>query len=199
MNILDFILSSLLLYKYIALAVVVYAAAVLLPLPSNAMLLAVGAFASQGYFNVWLALAVAVIANTAGDLTDYLIARKFGERVTRALRLHKLKFYNDLQEELRVDAAVTVFTTRFAGSLSPIANFLAGLVAVPFPTFFWCDLAGNFIEPAVALGIGYAVGDYWSDFSGTLELVAGIIAAAVILFILLRIQRRIARRREYVG
>ncbi len=196
MSIVNFLLSALLLYKYAALAVVIYAAALLLPVPSNAMLLAVGAFASHGYFNIWISLAVAVSANTAGDITGYLIVRKFGERVTRALRLHRFRFYEELQHELRTDAAITVFTTRFAGSLSPIANFLAGLVAVPFGTFFWYDLLGNFIEPGVALAVGYAVGDYWDEFSGPLEIFAGIVAVAVILFVLLRIQRRITRRRE---
>ncbi|HVO28466.1 MAG TPA: VTT domain-containing protein [Candidatus Paceibacterota bacterium] len=194
MNVLASLLSYVLLYKYATIAVVVYSAAVILPLPSNAMLLAVGAFASQGYFDFWLALATAVGANTLGDLTDYGLTRKYGVRVVRALRLHKFRFYNQLQEELRTDAAITVFTTRFAGSLSPVANFLAGLVGVPFKTFFVNDLAGNVIEPLAALALGYAVGDYWEDFSGTLELVAGIVAVAVIMFVLYRIYRRMMRR-----
>src|SRR5262249_21568251 len=92
MNILNPILSYVLLYKYATIALVVYFAAVILPLPSNAMLLAVGAFASQGYFNFWAALATAVIANTLGDLTDYAITRRWGERVTRILHLHQFKF-----------------------------------------------------------------------------------------------------------
>lgn len=196
MDILASLLSFLLLYKYFALFGIIYIASVILPLPTNEMLLAVGAFASQGYFSFWAALATAVVANTLGDLTDYGITRRYGERVTRALKLHKLKFFGQLQEELRTDAAITVFITRFAGWLSTATNFLAGLVGVPFWTFLWCDIAGNFIEPAIALTIGYAVGDYWSDFSGTFELVAGIVAVAIIIFVLVRIHGRIARRYE---
>jgi membrane protein DedA with SNARE-associated domain len=196
MNILNSLLSFVLLYKYAAIAVVVYSAAVILPLPSNAMLLAIGAFASQGYINFWWALTVAIVANTLGDLTDYGIARRWGERVTRILQLHKFKFYNQLQEELRTDAAITVFTTRFAGSLSPVANFLAGLVRVPFRTFFANDLLGNIIEPLAALSLGYAVGDAWNDFSDLLELIAAVVAVAVVMFILLRMYRRIMRKYE---
>lgn len=195
MNILNSLLSYVLLYKYAAIAIVVYSSAVILPLPSNAMLLAVGAFASQGYLNFWLALAVAVTANTLGDLTDYGITRRWGERVTRVLHLPKFKFYNQLQEELRTDAAITVFTTRFAGSLSPVANFLAGLVGVPFKTFLINDLAGNLIEPFCALALGYLVGDYWNDFSDLLELVAAIIAVGVIMFVLIRMYRRMMKGR----
>ena len=196
MDLLNPILSYLLLYKYATLAVVVYSAAVILPLPSNAMLLAVGAFSSQGYFNFWISLAVAVSANTLGDLTDYVIARQWGKPVIRVLKLHTLDFFGQLQEEFRADAAVTVFLTRFAGFLSTVANFLAGLAGVPFGTFLFYDFLGNFIEPAVALGLGWIVGDYWSDFSGSVELVAGIFAVSVIIFVLLRIRRRITRRYE---
>jgi membrane protein DedA with SNARE-associated domain len=196
MNLLSTILSYVLLYKYVTVALVVYFSAVILPLPSNAMLLAVGAFASQGYFNFWGALATAVIANTLGDLTDYWLAWHWGERVTRLLHLHNFKFYNQLREELRTDAAVTVFITRFAGSLSPVASLLAGLVRVPFNIFLINDFLGNFIEPFAALALGYAAGAYWSNFSGTLELFAGVVAVAIVMFILLRIYRRMMRKYE---
>ncbi len=194
-NVLGEVLSFVLLYRYLAIAVVVYASAVIVPLPANAMLLAVGAFASQGYFNFWAVLAVAVGANTAGDLTDYAIARAFGGRVVRALHLHRFVFYEELQSELRTDAAVTVFTTRFAGALSTVANFLAGLVRVRFTTFFINDVLGNAIEPFGALAIGFAAGNYWSNLSEPIEIVAGMVAVAIVMFVLYRIYRRVARRR----
>lgn len=194
MDVLSLLLSYLLLYKYAALAVVVYVASALLPLPSNAMLLAVGAFSSQGYFNFWISLAVAVTANTLGDLTGYGITRRYGATVIHALKLDKIHFFDQLQTELRTDAAVTVFITRFAGWLSTATNFLAGLVGVPFATFLFYDILGNFIEPGAALSLGRIVGDYWSDFSNLLELIAGIVAVSVILFVLARIRNRITKK-----
>jgi len=185
------LLSYLLLYKYLFLFAVVYAAAVILPLPTNAMLLAVGAFASESYFNFWLSLGIAVAANTLGDLTDYGLTRKYGKRLIRALRLDRLQFFKNLEMELRTDAAVTVFTTRFAGSLSPVANFLAGMVGVPFRTFVFYDFLGNIIEPFGALALGWAAGDYWNDFSGPLSTVAAIVAVGIVMFVLVRIYRRI--------
>jgi membrane protein DedA with SNARE-associated domain len=193
MSVLAVLLSWLLLYKYVALAVIVYSSA-LIPLPANATLLAIGAFSSHGYFSFWLSLAIAVGANTLGDLTGYGITRRWGETVTHALRLHKFRFFNQLGEEFRTDAAITVFITRFAGSLSTIANFLAGLVEVPFDTFLFYDILGNFIEPGAALGLGYLVGDYWDNLSGTLEVATAIIAVAIIMFVLVRISQRIARK-----
>ena len=158
------------------------------------MLLAVGAFASQGYFSFWWSLTVAVIANTLGDLTDYGLARKYGEKIIQKLRIDKIRFFLQVKEELVTDAAITVFTTRFAGALSTVANFLAGLVEVPFKTFLWYDLLGNFIEPFAALSLGYLVGNYWNDFSNLFSLIAGIVATAVMLFILIRIYRRMLQK-----
>lgn len=184
------LLSYLLLYKYVALFIIVYTGAIIVPFPVNAMLLALGAFASQGYFSFWTSLLVAVSANTLGDLTDYSIARKYGEWVIHKLRFDKVRFFVRLKEELRTDAAITVFVTRFAGSMSSISNFLAGWVQVPFMTFFTFDLLGNIIEPGVALSLGYLVGNYWSDFSNLLSIIAGIAAVCIILFILLRMYRK---------
>jgi membrane protein DedA with SNARE-associated domain len=190
------LLSYLLLYRYVALALVVYIGAVGAPLPVNEMFLALGAFASQGYFSFWGSLAIAVVANCLGDLTGYAITRKWGDWIVRVLRVRKARFFVNLEEELRSDAAITVFTTRFAGSLSSITNLLAGLVRVPLGTFIFYDLIANIIEPAAALGIGYAVGNYWSDFSNFFTIIAAIVAVAIIMFVLIRMQRKIMKKYE---
>ena len=176
------LLSYVLLYKYVALFLIVYSGALLIPWPVNATLLAVGAFSSQHYFSFWVSVVIAIVANTLGDLTGYAVTRIVGEPVIRVLHLHRLKFFYYLQDEFRTDAAVTVFTTRFASSLSTVANFLAGLANVPFLTFLVYDFFGNVLEPAGVLLLGYLVGDYWSNFSNLLSLLAAIVAVAVIMF-----------------
>ncbi|MBU6501047.1 MAG: DedA family protein [Patescibacteria group bacterium] len=187
-------ISYILIYRYAALFAFVFFAAVILPLPGNAMLLAIGALSFQGHFNIWLSLTVAVIANTLGDLFDYSITRKYGEDIIHWLGMGESRFFLRLKEELVVDAAVTVFITRFAGSLSPIASLLSGLVRVPFRTFIVYDLLGNLIEPAAALFIGYTAGNYWNNFSGYLSIFAGVIAVSIVIFVLVRIHNRITAK-----
>lgn len=192
------LLSYILLYKYVALFLIVYLGAIIVPWPVNITLLAVGAFASQHYLSFWASLGIAVVANTLGDLTDYGLTRYFGERLIRLLQLHRVKFFGHLKDELRTAAAVTVFMTRFAGSLSSITNFLAGLVGVPLRTFLTYDLIGNIIEPGGALTLGYIVGNYWNNFSNFLSLIAAIVAVIILLVIFSRIYRRIMKRYELV-
>lgn len=188
------LLSFVLLYKYIAIFLIIYIAAVIIPLPSNVLLLAVGAFAAQGYVNFWLVLAIAVFGNVLGDITDYSLTRKYGEIVIRKLRLNKLVFLEYLKDEIKRDATVTIFFTRFAGSLCPVVSLLSGLTRVPFKKFLFLDFAGNLLEQSTALIIGFYVGNSWSSFSNIFNLSVAIVAFAVMVFILLRIQKRVLKR-----
>ena len=63
--------SGLLLYKYVVLFIAVFLAGLGLPIPSGTLLVAVGAFASQDYFNLWISFIVALLANIFGDLSIY--------------------------------------------------------------------------------------------------------------------------------
>jgi membrane-associated protein len=195
-SLLGSILSYVLIYKYAAIFIIAFSGAMILPLPVNAMLLAIGAFSSQGYFNLWGSLAVAVTGNILGDVTDYLLTRKYGEIVIRKLRINKSRFFLRLEEELRQDAVGTVFTSRFAGSLSSVVNLLAGFVGVPLLSFLIPDILGDFIEPFFVLCVGYALGAYWSDFSNILSISVAIVATAVIMFILSKMYRRMEKRRN---
>jgi membrane protein DedA with SNARE-associated domain len=195
----DFLLGSILpyvlIYKYAAIFIVSFLGAIILPLPVNMMLLAIGAFSSQGYFNIWFSLTAAMTGNILGDMMDYVLARRYGEALIRKLNIRHNAFFLQLEEELRSDAVSTVFTSRFAGSLSSITNFLAGFVGVPLWSFLIPDVVGDFIEPLVILFVGYGLGTYWSSASDILDMFAALVATAVILFILFRIYRRMLKRR----
>jgi membrane protein DedA with SNARE-associated domain len=190
------VLSYVLIYRYAAIFIIEFFGAIILPLPVNAAMLAVGAFSSQGYFNLWGSLTAAVAGNVLGDLTDYLATRKFGEIVIKKLRINKSRFFLQLEEELRQDAVSTVFSSRFAGSLSSIVNFVAGFVGVPFFSFFIPDLLGDLIEPLVLMCVGYVLGVYWDNFSSVLTIFAAVVATGVIMFILFRMYRRMTKRRR---
>jgi membrane protein DedA with SNARE-associated domain len=193
-SLLSSILSYVLIYKYAAIFIVAFGASIIVPLPESAMLLAVGAFSSQGYVNLWGSLVAATTGNVLGDLTAYLATRSFGEIVIRKLKIDKSRFFLQLEEELRESAFGTVLSSRFAGSLSSIVNFIAGFVRVPFLRFFIPDFIGDFVEPLALLCIGYFLGTYWNNFSNVLTTFAAIVATGVIMFILFRMYRRITKR-----
>lgn len=197
---LHWFVAQLLVYRYVALGALVYACAIGVPfLPVNAILLALGAFTGHGYFNFWAVFLFVFVVNTLGDLTGYVVARIWGGAIVDFFRIRRARFFVNLEQELRGDAVVTIFLTRFAGTISSITNLLAGVAGVPLKTFLWCDLTANLIEPFAWLGVGYLVGDYWSNISGIADIVAGGIGIAILVFILFRIQYRINKRFEKGG
>ncbi len=193
-SVLGVLLSYLLLYKYVALFTAIFFAAIIVPIPSSELLIAVGAFSSQGVFNVWIALAVGLAGNVLGDLVGYFLARRYGPVIIRKLHLHKIKFFDQLEAEVKRDAPFMIFATRIAGALGPAVNVLSGVSGVSFKNFLLYDLTGNFIDIGGLLLIGFAVGSYWEDFSEIVNIVVAITVVAIVMFILWRISRRIVHR-----
>lgn len=191
---LDSLLSFLQVYRYFALAIVMYLGAFGLPIPVNIIILAVGAFAARGFFSFWASLAIAAVFTTLADLSAYGLTRRYGDVILRFLHLRNMRFFANLEKEIRSDAMITVFITRFGSGVSPLTNVLAGVAGVPFRKFFLSDAAGNIIEPLAFLAIGYGLGIYWRDFSGLPDLIGVIVAFISIAFVLIRIQMRFSRK-----
>lgn len=192
---LGFLLSYILLYKYAAIFAFVFVTAVILPLPINTILLATGAFAGQGYFNFSIVYAVAVAANVLGDSFDYFLTKRYGRRLIRKMYERKFQTFARLEGYLRRHAGATIIVTRYVSSLDSIVNFLAGLVGIPYRTFFFYDLVGNGFEIFAVMFLGYAVGSYWENFSSLLNLLGWLFLVAILIAIVLGItwKRRAGR------
>ncbi len=180
------LLSYLLLYKYAALFVFVFSIAVIVPLPANGILLAAGAFASFGYFNLPLSIVVSTIGSVAGDILDYSIARYYGRRVFEKFRINKHYYFERLEHGFRTHAGLTIFVTRFVGPIDLLGSLFSGSIGIPAGIFVLYDLLGNFVSTCIVVVIGYLAGSYWQNFSGLIDIAGWILLAAVVLFITLR-------------
>ncbi len=194
-SVLGLLLSYVLLYKYYTLFLAIFLAGIIVPLPASEILMAVGAFTSQGYLNFWLALAAGLAGNVLGDLVDYFLAKKYGPGLIRRFRLTRIKFIGQLEAEVRRDAAPMIFLTRIAGALGPAVSVLSGVSEVPFKKFLFYDLAGNLVDIGGLLLIGYVLGSYWESFSDIVSIIVTILVVAVVMFVLWRITRRVINRR----
>ncbi len=178
------LLSFLLLYKYPVLFGIIFAAAVIVPFPTNTLLLAAGAFASQGYFNFFLSLTVAVIANMLGDSVGYYIARRYGKAALTLLHIRVPSYIERLEEYVRRHPGPTIFLSRFAGTTDSVANILAGFIDIPFGIFLWYDFLGNVVSTGGVLYIGYILGINWQSFTGLFDIAGWAVSALVVLLVL---------------
>jgi len=181
------LLSYLLIYKYAAIAVAVFLAGLLLPLPSNTLLLASGAFASQGYLSVTAVFFVALVSNVLGDSLGYALTRFWGTRFITVERLKRYSALSRIEEFVREHARMTIMVTRFLGTPGVVVNFLCGLSKLPYRSFVLYDAIGNALDTALFLFAGYALGIYAEQFSDIAVLIGWIIFVAILIFLAVKL------------
>ena len=145
-NLLGTFFTFLLLYKYVAIFLISYAAALILPLPSGTTIAAAGAFAVEGYFSFWGVVTVALLGNIMGDATGYFIARRYGILLlthigfTGALRSKQYLF---VEKYLRESPYALIFFSRFFAQANALVNILAGIGKIPLQVFFLFEVFGE--------------------------------------------------------
>lgn len=197
---LGFLLSYLLLYKYLVLFLVVAGASFGFPIPATALVIAAGAFIAQGYFD-FAGVAICVFfASLAGDFSGYFVSRRFGRDVFARIGLGKVlrsARFRSVESTFAKHAAMSVFLTRFlATGLGPGTNILAGLAKTPYWQFFSYAIAGEFLYVFLFLGLGYAFGDQWEAISAIAQDAGAIIMLSVILIGLFATLVRVRRTRR---
>ncbi len=188
------LLSFVLLYKYAAIFLVVFAAALAAPLPSGALTVASFFFASQGFLSFPWVAAAAFAGNVAGDLAGYGIVRRYGRPFLQRVGLGSLlqaPAVHVLERKIARHPGATIIVSRFTTAITPAANAFAALAPIPFRTFLAFDLIGEAGETAVNFAYGWLFGDSLSAFStltGRLTVLS--LAAVALVFAVLRTRRR---------
>jgi membrane-associated protein len=202
------LLSIMQAYGYPALWVSIFIAAVGIPLPISLVLLAGGAFAALGDFNIVLLALISISASVAGDSLGYVVGRLWGSRVADWLEHSKLG-----RRFLKPDAVArsrlyftkrggwAVFFSRFlVTALGGIVNLLAGTELYPYPYFLLFDIAGETLGALIPLLLGFAFGASWDavgDILGTSSLLLlGLLVVIYLFTLLLRYMRRVQKTRE---
>ncbi len=184
---LEFLLSFLLLYKYLALFVITFLASLALPLPSTIVLIATGAFAGQGYFNFYDIIVIGSISTVAGDYASFFITQRWGAHILPKIGFKKLlasqKFIT-LRENFIQHSFASIFYSRFLiTSLGIPINFIAGLSKLTFKKFFIPDLVGELIYVILYAGIGYILGNEWRSISDIFENIAWALLILVVMVV----------------
>ena len=181
------LLSYLLVYQYAAISIVVFLSGLLLPLPSNTLLLAAGAFASQGYMNASAIFLVALISNVLGDSLGYSLTRFWGTRVITRARLDRFAAIAKTERFVNEHVRLAILATRFIGTPGVVVNFLCGLSGVPYRRFVLYDVIGNALDTALFIAIGYVLGVYSENYANISTLIGGIILVAALIYLVVKL------------
>ncbi len=192
------LLSNVQVYGYPALWVSVFIAAVGLPLPIAVVLLAAGAFAALGDFNLVMLTLISISASVAGDNLGYLIGRLWGSKVADWLERSRLgkrfiKPHSVGRSRLyfKKRGGWAIFFSRFlVAALGGIVNLLAGTELYPYRYFLICDIAGEILGALIPLLLGFAFGASWEamgDVIGTFSLL--VLGLLVVIYLFIRLLR----------
>jgi membrane protein DedA with SNARE-associated domain len=161
------LLSFLLLYKYFGLFFIALISSIAVPIPASVALSAAGAFASQGYLNIYAVLGVTLLGSIIGDMTGYLLARKYGEKILSKIvffrRLMQSSAYRKVESYINDFSPSLIFFSRFLTELSPVTNLLAGLSEVTAKSFFIFALLGEMAYTILYGMAGFFLGSQWED------------------------------------
>jgi membrane-associated protein len=153
-----------------------------------------GVLASRGSVDVWMMMAVVVVAAIAGDTVGYEIGRHLGTRVLqiRPLRHHQHRLQG-AQEFVRGRGAPSVFLGRFVAFFRATVPGLAGMSGMPYRRFVAWNALGGLVWGVGCVLIGWIAGNSFKR----VESAAGTAAAiAVAVIMLAAISVWVVRRRR---
>ncbi|MFC7308558.1 DedA family protein [Streptomyces monticola] len=177
------------------------------PLPSEVILPLAGFASSTGQMNLAAALACTTAGSVVGALALYGVGALLGRDRTIGIasRIPLVKV-RDIE---RTEAWFTRHGTKavFFGRMIPVFRSLisvpAGIERMPLPTFLWLTTLGSALWNTVFVLAGYLLGENWEQVAGYVStystLVLGAAAAAVLLFVAIRVLRRPGRDRRRAG
>ena len=186
------LLTFLQSYGYLALWITVYVAAVGIPIPITFLLLAAGAFAAIGDFNVFLLFIISFSALVCGDNTGYCIGRIWGSRamnwIERSKRWNRLippQRIARSRQYFRHRGGWAIFLSRFLFSaLGGIINLLSGSELYPYRYFLPFDSSGEALGAIIPLSLGYVFGASWEAVGDVLGYSSFLILSLLIVIVL---------------
>lgn len=186
-------------YGYAGLLVSMVLANIGAPIGSELILPAAGALAATKHLSsIWIAFAVAVFAELAGQTIGYAVGhfggRRFVQRYGPLIRFHQ-------EEMAKVDrffakyGSFAIFICRFVPVIRGIVGIPAGIARMPLLPFYLWTLLGSAGFCGGFMWLGYALGKKAAGTSGTFDKVILIVVvlaiAGAVAYALL--QRRRAR------
>lgn len=134
-------------------------------LPGDSLLFTVGVVAGAGALNVWLIIAVLIVAAIVGDAFGYMLGRQAGPRIFNRpdSRFFKREHLIKTKEFYEKHGGKTIIYARFIPIIRTFAPFVAGVAGMPYTRFAAFNIFGG-----IGWVIAMTLAGYWL---GQVELI----------------------------
>lgn len=165
-----------------------------IPTGANLLVIAAGAFAYAGEFNMIPLFFWVWIFNIIGDSVGYYLWNKYGAYlikkrnwVERLLAAPLLKAKHYLERYGQSSLLITRFPI---SGLGPSMNILSGLTGYNYSRFLIAIVPGEFLWTSFNLGMGYWFGDSWETvgiiMNQYLSWILSVAALLLVIYVLLK-------------
>lgn len=155
-------------------------------LPGDSLLFAAGMMAARypDSLNIWLVIALLLIAAILGDSCNYLIGRRFGTKIQqtrifgkRIIKPEQLAHTHGFFEKYGASAIVIA---RFVPVVRTLAPFIGGIAAMNYSAFFKFNVVGAILWVVSLCLAGYYLGSIPLVKDNFEKVVLGIVALSVL-------------------
>lgn len=170
----EFLLTQIINYGAPLFGLILFLAALGLPLPASVLLVAAGAFSQQGFLAWFPAAMFGWLGAVAGDAVGFGMGFYARDRVTK--HIEGSPAWRNARETFRARAGMAVYLTRFLiTGLAVPTNLIAGGSGLPFRRFIVYDSLGELTWIILYGGLGYLFGSQWELVGDFISSFGGLI------------------------
>lgn len=189
-------------YNIIFLAVLIMLQGIGVPTGLSVLVMASGAFASAGEFDLFLLFGEVWLLTLLGDSVGYWTWRQFGLLILRSFPRLQRSLDPKLRKTsifFRTHGKVAIIVTRFPlSALGALVNAIAGITKYRYLDFVLTVMVGEFFWVAFYLGVGYWFGDAWETISDLITQFGMLVGLIILLLMVLYFSyRMLSKKRSF--
>jgi membrane protein DedA with SNARE-associated domain len=180
---------------YPAIILLAFLEACCIPISSEVIFGFAGVLAYQGHLNLALVIIIGTLAEQVGSFVSYAVGRVAERPAIERLGRYVLITRTDISRTERFmdgHGSWAIPVGRVVPVVRSFTSLVAGFAGVSALRFGVLNLLGTVAYVAAMSSIGYAVGPAWNRVSHDLSVggyvIAGLIAAAIAIFVILRLR-----------
>jgi len=129
-------------------------------LPGDSLLFAAGTFAALGALDLWLVIALLIVAAIVGDTVNYWVGAYVGPRAFSGnVRFLRREYLERTQEFYQRHGGKTIIIARFIPIIRTFAPFVAGIGTMSYPRFITYNVVGAVLWVGLFVLGGYFFGN----------------------------------------
>ncbi|MDD2569271.1 MAG: DedA family protein [Clostridia bacterium] len=129
-------------------------------LPGDSIIFACGALAAGAGLNIYILIALFLVAAVSGDATNYFIGNKLGcKLIASQNRFVKPEYIHKAEVFYEKYGGKAIFLARFVPIVRTFAPFVAGLGNMHYPRFAKYNVVGAIVWVGIFLVLGYFFGN----------------------------------------